>query len=180
MTKKFISLYISTRRTAQLANVEPHVILMRLQRDGAFKGIKPRKAENGHWVWPAADVYKALGLFPDSRRPDAQGLQDRAIEATGADVLAAHLVVDWLHQTSRPALTRRERTDEMFADVRDQVALVAACRARAGCALNDEDEMTPDDWAKANALASSLESELLSLVGYLRWRSPVSAQRGAK
>lgn len=175
-----IPIYISTRRTAQLADVEPHVILMRLQRDGYFKGIKPRKAENGHWVWPAAEVYKALGLFPDSKRPDAQGLQDRAIQATGADVLAAHLVVDWLHQTSRTAPTQRERTDEMFADLEDHIGLTRACRARVGFALNDEDEMTAIDWGRAKALASALENQLAALVGFLRWRSPVSAQGGAQ
>lgn len=178
--KNSIRIYISTRRTAQLAGVEPHVIVMRLQRAGNYLGVKPRKAENGNWVWPVAEVYKALGLFPASKRSAAQGLQDRAIEATGADVLAAHLIVDWLHQSSRQAVSRRGRTDEMFADIRDQISLVEACRARVGFALNDEGSMTPDDWTTANALASSLESELSSLVSYLRWRSPTSVQGGAR
>lgn len=171
MNKSTIPLYISTRRTAQLAKVEPHVILMSLARKGNYRGITPRKGPNGHWIWEAAEVYKALGLFPDSKRPGAKGLQDRVIEATGADVYSAHLVVDWLHETSRIAPTAGDRLAEMFADVVGVLGLVDACRARTGHALNDEGEMSANDWARANALSSALSNSVDSLVSCLRWRS---------
>lgn len=145
-------------------------------------GVQGRKLENGHWVFPAGDVYKALGLFPDSKLPSAQGLQDRAVEATGADALAAHLMVDWLHQTSRSAPSPRQAVDEMVLDLRDQLALLRSCRARTGFALNHEDSMSSDDWSTLGALAASLESELEALTGYLRWRAPTAtvAKRGAR
>lgn len=173
-------IYLSTRRVAQLDGVEKHVVDMSLQRKGHYKGVVPKKLANGHYAWPAAEVYAALGLFDESKRPAAQGLQDRIIEATGADLLATHRVTGWLFETSRDALTAREAIDEMQADSVDVVALFSAYVSRLGFALKHEDDLTPADIEKNRRLALELDRQLCTAIRFLQWRSVASATEASK
>jgi hypothetical protein len=55
---------LNTTDLARLAKVERATIYHAVAAHGAWRGLSPRKASNGHFQWPQEEAYYELGLLP--------------------------------------------------------------------------------------------------------------------
>ncbi len=163
-------LYLTTHQVATLAGVRDHVVHISVQRHGHYLGVVPtRKPGTTAWTWPASNIYSVLGKFRPGTKPEAQALQDRLIDDTGADPLAAHQIADWLLATGRPAMKPADRIAVMHADQEMLADLLDAGLERFGQGLADEPSMAPVDWRRAQATTERMARAVARIVEFSLW-----------
>lgn len=165
---------LTTRRAAEIAGVERHVLLTSLQRHGHWRGVAPRKQPNGRLLWPAVAVYEALGKLSalPVRSPAARLRQRLCERAPNADPFHVQAACDALLTESPDGDTPRQRFDSVLRDLADLEAHMQAVSARIGAVLCDEERMTPDGWQAFNEAAVRIEHAAALVCTPLRWRSP--------
>lgn len=86
----------TTRRAAEIACVEKHVLLTALQRHGHWRGIVPRKLPSGHLRWESSAVYEVCGVLPAARNAQAESWRAAVCGKIDVDPLAAYKVITCL------------------------------------------------------------------------------------
>lgn len=77
----------TTSEVAALAHQERASLYASLHHHGQWRGITPRKALNGHLIWPRDEVYQVLGLVPDDMElPPGVGAAVELVRRGGASV----------------------------------------------------------------------------------------------
>lgn len=164
---------LTTRRAAEIAGVERHVLLTSLQRHGHWKGVAPRRLPNRRLLWPAVAVYQALGKLPPymDRSPAGRLRQHLSERAPLADPYHVHLVCEALLSGTPQGRSPAECFEVVRRDLDDLEAIVRAVATRVCNALNDEEHADADDWRTFAACADRIEAAAGLVVAPLRWRS---------
>lgn len=167
---------ISTRRAAQLAGVEPHVLITALGRHGHWKGVTPRKMPNGRLLWPSLDIYAAIGKLPPPLNRPVDRLRDHLASVSGADPFAAHqiaaaLLADGAQRPQQAELfTDPQAEGALFADLAAVLSIVKAAASRIGSTISRlEGRESPDMWAKLNQTADRFKTEVEHLCRPMTW-----------
>jgi hypothetical protein len=168
---------LTTRRAADIAGVERHVLLTSLQRHGHWRGVTPRRQLNGRLLWPTMAIYQALGRLPvTGLHSPAEKLRQHLCErAPHADPFHVQAACDALLAETAHGATAQERFASLRCDLADFEAHAQAVAVRVGAALNDENHATPADWRLFNAAAERIEQATSQVVAPLRWISGSAA-----
>ncbi len=168
-------LYFSTSKVAQLAQVERHVILAAVQRNQHWKGIKPQRLANGHWAWPAVQVYQALHMLPaDLPKRDAATLARVALCSSypELDPWHAQQTLDRFFSPEIEGASKSERLDSLESACRGLLRHIEAIGACARESMSDEDCMNDQDFKRLNDLGQDITNACTQAVEPMRWRSP--------
>ena len=169
----------TTRRAAEVAGVEKHVLLTALQRHGNWRGIVPIKLPSGHLRWPAAAVYQAAGQLPQGRATPATQAREHVCAHTDADPFQSQKVLDHLFSSEPQGNDPAGRFAHLFARVQHLIDHADAVAGLARATMHDEDNLSADDARRLRWLADCLEVAADNSVRPLLWRAAPAQPRPA-
>lgn len=160
---------LTTKRTAEIAGIAPHVLLNHYRRAGHWRGIVPRKLPSGHLRWPAAAVYQAAGHLPQDLPTPASRAREHVCQHTGADPLAAQQVLQHLFDGETIGATPADRFAYLHARIDHLIEHLEGVARLAGATMADEEHLSRDDIRRLHWAADRIEIVAARPVRPLRW-----------
>lgn len=161
----------TTRRAAEIAGVENHVLLTSLQRHGHWRGIEPIRLPNRQLRWPSVAVYQALGKIPPNGRAPADECREFVCQQTQADPFQVHQVCAELYSDKVKGNNPHERFAYASTRIKHGIAQIEALASLIRQTLDDEEALSDADIARFHALAADLDRANRLLTDPLRWRT---------